>query len=257
MQDYGVDKLADAFSRLKEETMNQTIADAFACVYTDNSGISNQIYVTLLFQDSIREIAKATIGERAKNRAISKLTELHISFQKALNGAPNWAKFREGFDFDAIIYQLNDLSDLLDTAGAPKSIRLDRQEIISDTHALIDRVRAQAIPQKAKQSAAALLFGTIKIIDEGAYLSDEQVASVIKSTTADLLAILNELEVDQSHLIKDVISWGKSATKATAFALGFLVDGRAAIEMLSAEKTPLAIAAPPRQIGDDTHGDQT
>jgi len=247
--EYSADELASIFVELEGRNEDIDLSAGFK-VREGYSGASFQIYVSSLFDEVIREVIKSPLGERPKKRALQKIKMMRVSFHETLMSCSKWRQFKSGFDLEAASAILEDISDLMQTSGLPKSADLDRELVEKETQNLIRFVEQCALPNNRGAAVLIHLRSTFDLISTSSR-SDAQICDIIKASVADLLVEIENLEGDQTKLRERVIHWGKETTKATAFALGFLMDGSAAVQMIAASEPVKALSAPVKQITSD------
>lgn len=246
---YAAEELASIFAELEAENSDVDLVKGFA-VREAYSGESFQLYVTSLFDNVIRELARSPLAERPKERALRKIKVLRMSFHEQLLGFSKWRQFKAHFDLLAAAETLEDLADLMETSGFPKSADLDRDLAEAETLKLIRFVEQCELPKNRETAVLVHLKATFDLISM-TNTSDAHICEMIKASVADLLVEVENLEGDQSKLRERIIHWGKESTKATAFALGFLMDGNAAVQMISESEPLKAITGPVKQITSD------
>ncbi len=106
------------------------------------------------------------------------------------------------------------------------------------------------IPEAIRTAAKIQLGSVTGLLSISATASDELIARTIKSVVADLLVGLEPYLDDEPDVKNKIIDWGKKSTMATAFALGFLVDGASAVQMLTPPEAASLLEAPAKQITD-------
>lgn len=243
MPSYSSEKLSEAFAKLSiladdvTFTKNNRLSAAFENVWNDSNGHNNQLAMLYMFADVRAEIILSKMSHRPKSRAITKLDGLGSAFMAALNTA-NWEGFNQKLSPVSACDHLDDISDLLETAGLPRSIALKRSDLSDATSALMADLTAMDLPEEVAMVAQAKLDAVRRLIVETAFVSDALVAQSIKGVVADLLVDLDPYLAKEPKYKDRIISWGRAGTHATVFALGLIADTAAVHDL---------IASPPEQ----------
>jgi len=233
---------------------NAPIVKPFEKVWPSSNGHNNQLAIISLFTDVRAEISYARLTPNSKDRATKKLDRLAAGFFAGLNNT-NWDGFRQKFSLDQAQSELDDLSDLLETAKLPRSDRLNREFVAKATADLVAELNARDIPEKILKLAILEVETLEKLLSQPDGASDAMIAQHIKSIVADLLIGLDPFLEKDSSLKEKIVNWGKVGTHATVFAIGLIADGSTAYDLIKGPEHTALLEAPAKQIAGSKEGE--
>lgn len=219
-------KIASVFRQISEspnESLDGALLRHTGLSESSSTGINAKFLVLGLFDDCLDEISHLGLPENRISAMSERLAGAKAQFLRSVN-SNSTDEFRKHFQIEANIQTLESLGDTIAVTNQFGGAPLDRKDFSLRTLEQIEIIRRSTLDQYSKDSLILKLNAINRVVNECAYMTDDQIRLRVKAIVADFHSSFSKHDKNYESTSETLTRWAKQIMRPGVFALAITAD---------------------------------